>query len=303
VHVQEKERIMNRFLSLSVVTCLVLAATPTSWAINVNPDDFLAITGTSLAARPELADYSIDYKTFPIVMSGSNGDTVTFDMDVTVVREKVARTLDFYYSLTNTTPSPVEFTLIVSAFGTAQWGPFTTDCDYRTDSLGTFHQNAVWRAPLTETQDVEFYPSYSGPGVYINPNETMLSTFIKTNAYEWDWGGMIGLRAHVQGTPGGYGPWAFSYQVYRPIIHPGDANNDGYVDVVDLGILAKNYDTVGSAVWSMGDFNNDSAVDVVDLGILAKNYDWVAGVPVGTPEPATLSLLAVGAVAMVRRRR
>jgi hypothetical protein len=44
-------------------------------------------------------------------------------------------------------------------------------------------------------------------------------------------------------------------------------------------------------------------VDVVDLGILAKNYDWVGSPAVPTPEPMTLSLVAVGALALIRRRK
>jgi hypothetical protein len=48
------------------------------------------------------------------------------------------------------------------------------------------------------------------------------------------------------------------------------------VDVVDLGILATNYDTPMGATWAMGDFNADGKVDVVDLGILSVNYDYVA---------------------------
>jgi len=53
---------------------------------------------------------------------------------------------------------------------------------------------------------------------------------------------------------------------------PGDANNDGKVDVSDLGILAANYGVTAGAVWSRGDFNGDGKVDVSDLGILAANY-------------------------------
>jgi hypothetical protein len=84
---------------------------------------------------------------------------------------------------------------------------------------------------------------------------------------------------------------------------PGDANNDGAVDVIDLGILATNYDTASGATWAMGDFNGDGAVDVIDLGILATNYDWV-GAPAGAvPEPATLVLLTAGAAAVRPKRR
>jgi hypothetical protein len=52
----------------------------------------------------------------------------------------------------------------------------------------------------------------------------------------------------------------------------GDANDDGAVDVGDLGILAANYGITGDAMWSQGDFNGDGAVDVGDLGILAAHY-------------------------------
>ena len=38
---------------------------------------------------------------------------------------------------------------------------------------------------------------------------------------------------------------------------PGDANNDGKVDVSDLGILAANYGITSGATWGQGDFNTD----------------------------------------------
>jgi hypothetical protein len=52
----------------------------------------------------------------------------------------------------------------------------------------------------------------------------------------------------------------------------GDANEDGVVDVGDLGILAANYGKTTGVSWSSGDFNGDGIVDVGDLGILAAHY-------------------------------
>ena len=57
---------------------------------------------------------------------------------------------------------------------------------------------------------------------------------------------------------------------------PGDANNDGMVDVGDLGILAANYGGTNKT-WFQGDFNGDGKVDVGDLGILAANYGTGTG--------------------------
>jgi hypothetical protein len=82
---------------------------------------------------------------------------------------------------------------------------------------------------------------------------------------------------------------------------PGDANGDGVVNVGDLGILAGNYGTLTGATWEMGDFNGDGAVNVGDLGILAGNYGSTAAASV--PEPATLSLLGMGILALLRRKR
>jgi hypothetical protein len=52
----------------------------------------------------------------------------------------------------------------------------------------------------------------------------------------------------------------------------GDTNNDGMVDVGDLGILAANYGQI-NRTCAQGDFNDDGLVDVGDLGILAAHYD------------------------------
>ncbi len=77
----------------------------------------------------------------------------------------------------------------------------------------------------------------------------------------------------------------------------GDANHDDVVDVGDLGILAGNWGTTSGATWETGDFTGDGAVDVGDLGVLAGNWGQSA-----VPEPASMLLLAGGAVALIRRR-
>ncbi len=87
--------------------------------------------------------------------------------------------------------------------------------------------------------------------------------------------------------------------------HPGDANVDGTVNVLDLGILANNYKQPGSKYWFNGDFNGDDTVNVLDLGLLANNYRWseAGGAEQAIPEPAALALLTLGVVGLMRRRR
>ena len=96
------------------------------------------------------------------------------------------------------------------------------------------------------------------------------------------------------------------YLVCDALVHQGDANNDGAVNVGDLGILAANWQqaTVLGKAWNEGDFTGDDIVNVGDLGVLAANWGWT-GAPAGpnAPEPASLVLLALGGLAMLRRRR
>ena len=84
--------------------------------------------------------------------------------------------------------------------------------------------------------------------------------------------------------------------------HPGDANGDNMVDVGDLGILGANYGKTTGMTWATADFTGEGAVDVGDLGVLGANYGWsnAAG---AVPEPATMSLLVLGAAGLIRRRR
>ncbi|WP_340819750.1 CAP domain-containing protein [Methanolobus sp. WCC4] len=53
----------------------------------------------------------------------------------------------------------------------------------------------------------------------------------------------------------------------------GDSNDDGMVDIIDLGAFARIYDTTttGSGEWA--DFNDDGMIDILDLGAFARVYN------------------------------
>ena len=116
--------------------------------------------------------------------------------------------------------------------------------------------------------------------------------------------------------------YALAWQSLTPILS-GDANTDGAVDVGDLGILGANYGSTSGKAWVSADFTGDGIVDVGDLGVLGANYGLTlaaggyaataaqltalsGGAGIGSsaiPEPTTLSLLALGLLALRRRAK
>lgn len=88
--------------------------------------------------------------------------------------------------------------------------------------------------------------------------------------------------------------------------YPGDANFDGIVDAVDLGILGLNWLQTGRD-FSQGDFNGNGVVDVLDAYILAMNWQKTDTAPpppflVAIPEPSVIVLLPLVGL-LVRHRR
>jgi hypothetical protein len=92
----------------------------------------------------------------------------------------------------------------------------------------------------------------------------------------------------------------------------GDANLDGKINVDDYGHIDSSVVLPGVSGWFNGDFNYDGKINVDDYGIIDSNVP-IQGAPFPTggslsgvsavPEPATLSVLSLGAAALFGRRR
>jgi len=84
---------------------------------------------------------------------------------------------------------------------------------------------------------------------------------------------------------------------------PGDTNGDFVVDAADFITLKKNFGAGEGGGAAVGNFDKAGTVDWADLSTLMTNMGAGSKAPATTPEPATLGLLAIGALAMLRRRR
>ena len=89
-----------------------------------------------------------------------------------------------------------------------------------------------------------------------------------------------------------------------PVALQGDLDGDGFVGINDLGIVLGNWNQNVPPGNPLADPSGDGFVGIDDLGEVLGN--WNAGTPPNqnaVPEPASMTLLAAGAAALMRRRK
>ena len=227
---------MNRFAHNTLAVCgaLALIVLPSAAsAVLLAPGDFVNLTGTTAAARPELTGVVLQDVVRPFSVDHGGGNFTTGTIRDRVVRETDSGTLDFYYRISNDVSSAgsVDFVTRNSFAG------FGTDVDFRTDVIGTIGPDQASRNAAGDEVLFDFFSTN-----LLFPGAESFFFFVKTDATDFDENG-TGSLAFTSNLGSG----TFDFDTFQPVmgpdILPGDHNNDGTVDAADHVVWRKGLGT------------------------------------------------------------
>lgn len=177
---------------------------------------------------------------------------------------------------------------------------WTGRVDVRTNDL--IVQSATPATVLNQVKQGYNFSGWNATGGITTSNAT---TVIGLAAYRNSEDGLTPLMATFGGVA------VDQDSVLVKYTYNGDANLDGVIDIDDYFMIDTNYarGTV-NPTYRQGDFNYSGAITADDYFMIDAAYvgqtgplSGVASPVAAVPEPATLSLLALGAAALLRRRR
>jgi hypothetical protein len=166
-----------------VLAAGALLAVPSAQAVVLTPGfSELLPTGTTLAARPELAGQVLEDVVAPFSFVYGTG-TMTGTVQSRVVRETVSGTLDFYWRITNDAGSP----LGMPSFQLNDFFTSSYDADWRADGLGSkapdfaHLASSLFGGPLY--YEFQFHPIAPGEQSYFMLLHTDATHYAKTATY------------------------------------------------------------------------------------------------------------------------
>ncbi len=306
----------------SQANCVVIAPNMIITTRHQGRDSNVVIDGVAYTVADTLPHFSADLRISRIV--DSNGDPAN---------------LETWAELWTTDQgSEVGQEIVIGGYGKSAgiytglgytWGPETSVDQLRwgTNEIDSAETKSTYSSGTSDVLEMDFTRlGTNGSTTY----EASIATFDSGGGWYIDSGGtwyVAGLSRSVeQLNQTRFGDWADAVRVssYADWIYDitrvgGDADGDLTVGIVDLAILASNYETGSDLTWYDGDFNGDNIVDIVDLAILAGDYgfDGTNGMPTmvpftspaeasgsEVPEPITAVLLGLaGSALLVKKRR
>ena len=117
--------------------------------------------------------------------------------------------------------------------------------------------------------------------------------------------GALGQLPLIDYELGGPVPWQDTMEmVYTvTVVTPGDANGDGIVSASDYSAIQINFADAGG-VGIPGDANFDGIVSSLDYAAVYDNFSGNSASTTSlTPEPATMTVIAVGGLGLIRRKK
>lgn len=202
--------------SLALIA-LTFVAVPDLYAVPLAPGTFVTLSGTSAAARPELAGTVLSDvdRPFSVDLSAFGGGIIRGTVQDRVVRETVSGTLDCSYRIFSDANSAGT---IIRASRMAFTG-VSSDVDYRTDGLGRIHPQTAGRSARGGEVEFDFTQTDGTPNT-LGPGTTSLFFFVHTNAVDFNEGGSLRIDAHSTISPIPVGGSSFPIATFQPTTVP-----------------------------------------------------------------------------------